>query len=471
MTRLIAYIRISKTNKRHGATFQSPGEQRRAIENIVALTPGAEIVDWVEEYDESGGTMNRPGARAVIRAVQTSQADGVVMAYLSRWARTPEALEQIEAWGKEGKMFLSAAERIDTTTPHGMFALGVLLLVLKMELARHSETWGNSTRNAIERGVAIRVPYGYTRGPQGRLTPDEPAASVVRKIFSLRAAGHGVAAIARTLDADGIRPPNTTHWTRQTVRAMLRVRTYLGEAKYGEHVTIDAHPALIDAVTWKAAQTERAASWTSSDRHLLTGLVRCAGCGYIMGAGDGRGGRRYSCGRVTAAGRCPSPTAVLATVIEPYVTGLFLDRYGHAQTIAAQTSPELADLGHALARARVEFEAWRDDSTMRDVLGVDNYRAGLIARHAAVDQAERAHDSAVREARADTLTIDATQWDAMTVAERRVILRAGIDDVLLGRAGRTGTHAPIAGRCVVRFVGEREPSDLPRQGSPRRTVR
>jgi DNA invertase Pin-like site-specific DNA recombinase len=470
MARLVAYVRVSKTNKRTGPRFQSPDEQRRAINNIVALTPSAEVVEWIEEYDESGGTMDRPGAKRAIAAVANGTADGVVMAYLSRWARTPEALEQIEAWGKEGKMFLSAAERIDTTTSHGMFALGVLLLVAKLELDRHSENWGNSTRNAIERGVAIRVPYGYKRGPEGRLVPDEPAASIVRRMFRLRAAGHAVAQIAHQLDAEGARPPATAHWTRQTVRAMLRVRTYLGEAKYGQHVTVDAHPALIDRVTWQAAQTERAARWQPG-KHLLTGMVRCAGCGYIMGASQGRGGTRYSCGRHTASGTCPSPTAALATVIEPFVVARFLDRYGEAAATVAQTTPELALLEGALTRARAEFEAWRDDGTMRAVVGDENYRAGLIARHAAVADAEAAHDAAAREASASTLSIDAGAWDELTIVERRELLRAGIDDIVLSRAGVTGTHAPIAGRCVVRFVGEREPADLPRQGSPRRSVR
>ena len=466
VTRLVAYVRVSKTNKRKGPRFQSPDEQRRAIRNIVALTPGAEVVEWIDEYDESGGTMDRPGAQAAIRAVQTGQADGVVMAYLSRWARTPEALEQIEAWGKDGKMFLSAAERIDTTTSHGMFALGVLLLVAKLELDRHRETWSDSTRNAIERGVAIRVPYGYRRGPEGRLEIDEPAASVVRQAFRLRAAGRGVAEIAATLDREGCKPPHTANWARQTVRAMLKVRTYLGEAKYGEHVTIGAHPALVDVETWRAAQTPRGVAWPRGN-HLLTGLVRCAGCGYVMGCSDGRGGKRYFCGRVSGSGRCPSPTAALATVIEPFVVAEFLSQYSDVISAeAAPVNPRLAALEHAVTQAEREFAAWRDDTQMRQIVGDENYRAGLLARHAAVDAAHVAHAAAIREAGAGRLRIDTAAWESLTVPERREMLRAGIEDVVLRRAGRTGTHAPIAGRCLIRFVGDDEVHDVPARHRP-----
>lgn len=460
--RLIGYVRVSRVMGRGGASFQSPTEQRKAIEHIVALTPGAVIVDWIEELDESGGTMDRPGAQQAIRAVDGGQVDGIVMAYLSRWARTPSALQKIEEWSKNGKVFLSAAERIDTTTSHGMFALGVLLLVAKLDLDRYTETWDASTRNAIERGVAISVPYGYERGDDRRLVPVEPAASVVKDIYRRRAARHGVAAIAESLNADGVAPPRAVAWTRQTVRAMLTSRTYLGEAWYGANRTVDAHPALVDEATWNAAQTVKGVSHGHSHKNLLAGMLRCAGCGYLMGAGQGGGGRRYSCNRVHGGGRCPSPTAAMAERLETHVTTLFLERYGSVPIVSAQTSPELLALEHAHDAARREFAAWRDDTAMRRVVGDADYRAGLLARHAAVEDAERAHAVAVRAVGAQTLAIDAAMWDDLTTPERRLLMAAGIDDIVLSRA--VNNRVPIADRCVIRWTGEGSPDGLPRHG-------
>jgi DNA invertase Pin-like site-specific DNA recombinase len=450
--RLIGYIRVSKVGGRSGDSFQSPGEQRRAIEHIVALTPGAGVSEWVEELDQSGGTMNRAGARRAIAAVDNGEADGIVMAYLDRWARTPAALEKIEEWSKQGKVFLSAAERIDTTTPHGLFACGVLLLVAKLQRDRHIETWANSTRNAVQRGVAIRVPYGYQRGPDGRLLIDERAASAVRRAFALRSAGVGVAQIARELDADGIAPAHATAWTRQTVRALLRVRTYLGEATYGEHVTTDAHPAIIDRATWDAAQTPRRQIAMRGDGQLLNGLVRCGGCGYIMGASTSNGHRRYNCNRNHGGGRCASPTSCLAERLERFVTSAFLDRYGDVRVGSAQGSPELTALERAIERAQVEFVQWRDDTDMRTIIGTEDYRAGLVVRKVKLDAARDAHALAVRESSASSLVVDAAMWDELTIAERRTLLSAGIDDVVLRRA--SSTHAPLGGRCVIRWVGE-----------------
>jgi DNA invertase Pin-like site-specific DNA recombinase len=450
--KLLGYIRVSRVMGRKGASFQSPGEQRKAIEHIVALTPGAEVVDWIEEYDESGGTMDRPGAKRAIAAVDSGQVDGIVMAYLSRWARTPSALEKISQWSKEGKVFLSAAERIDTTTSHGMFALGVLLLVAKLDLDRYSESWETSTRNAIDRGVAVRVPFGYERGEDGRLVPVEPAASVVREIYRMRVAGSGVAAIAQRLNADGCVPPKAASWTRQTVRAMLRVRTYLGEARYGEHFTADAHPAIVDKATWEAAQTARKAIPMRGEGQILNGLVRCAGCGYVMGASMTNGHRRYNCNRNHGGGRCPSPTSCLAERLERFVVARFLERYGDVRVGSATGTPELDALERAVGRTQREFEMYRDDTSLRDMLGHDEWRGGLIVRKAELDAAKDAHAVAVRESSAGRLVVDAAMWDDLTIPERRMLLSAGMDDVVLSRAA--STHAPLDGRCVIRWAGE-----------------
>lgn len=459
--RLVSYIRVSKVAGREGDRFQSPDQQREAIGHAAALAGGT-IIEEVVELDESGGTMDRPGLKRALAMLDSGEADGIIVARLDRFGRNIEVPLVIRGLVDSGKVFLSAADQFDTSTPMGRFALGMMALVATLERDRHVETWAKSTANAIGRGVAVRVPYGYRRGPTGRLVADEPGASVVRKMFRLRAAGTGVAAIAATLNADGIGPPHAANWTRQTVRAMLRVKTYTGEARYGEHVTPDAHPALVDDATWHAAQTSRGISRPSEGRNLLAGILRCAGCGYLMGAGSGRNGRRYNCNRVHGGGRCPSPTAAMAPRLEAYVTERFLERYGSASVVAAQTSPELLALERAHADALREFEAWRDDTSLRTLIGTENYRAGLVSRHEQSEAARRAHTTAVREAGAQNLVIDAAVWDDLTIPERRLLLAAGVDDVLLSRAASTAT--PIGDRVVIRWTGEGATDGLPRRG-------
>lgn len=456
---------MSRVGGREGDSFQSPGEQRRAIAAIVALTPGARIVDEFEDLDESGGTMDRPGVRRAVEMVESGQADGIVCAYLDRWARTVETLEMIEDWARRGKTFISAREQFDATTSQGKFALGMMLLVAKYYRDLITERWEDSCRNAIERGVHVTVPYGYRRGEGNgrpharggargtRLVVYEPEAVIVGRIFTQRLSGAGIAAIAHDLNRDGIPSPRGGRWTRQTVRAMLRVRAYKGVASRGDHEMEAAHEPIVDPSDWEAAQTGRGESRVTGNS-LLAGLVRCAGCGYVAGAGSStRGGRRYNCSRHHAELRCPSPTTAPAETLERLVVDEFLSRYGNARVQGTSTTdPLVAEVEVALEAARVEYAAWRDDITMRAAIGNEDYRAGLLARKQAVAHVEQAYADAIRRSETSELSVDESVWSTLGLAERRELLRAGIDAVVLHRAGSTRT--PLVDRVELVWAGE-----------------
>ncbi len=455
--RLIAYIRVSRTMDRAGDSFQAPGQQRDAIGHAVALAGGT-IVEEITDLNESGGTMNRPGLNKARQMLRHGAADGIVVARLDRFGRTldvPIVIDELEA---AGHRFISATDNFDTQTSVGRFALGLMVLVARLERDRHTETWAASTRGAIERGVAIRVPFGYGRGEDGRLVPVEPAASVVRGVFCDRAAGIGVADITRRLNSGGVSPAYAGAWTRQTVRAMTRVRTYLGEAKYAGNVNLTAHEALVTPELFAAAQRPASPSNAVFGDALLTGLVRCAGCGYVMGSGTSKQVRRYSCNRHHGGGDCPAPTAATAHLVESHATAAFLGRYGDVRARGAATGREVAAAERAMQRRREEFAWWRDSADVRDTVGTADYLAGLASRRAAMDDAERAHAVTVRKNGAQDLVVDLAAWAAMTTPERRALMHAGIDAIWLRRAA--STHAPIASRCDVVFVGD-ERGDRP----------
>jgi len=451
---LVAYIRVSKVGGREGDSFQSPQQQRKAIEAIVALTPGARIVSELEDLDESGGTMDRPGVKGAIAMVESGQADGIVCAYLDRWARTVEALEMIEGWAKRGKTFISARERFDATTSQGKFALGMMLLVAKYYRDQMTERWDESVAGAISRGVHTTIPYGYRRsnGKGSPLVIEPSEAEIVQRIYAQRAQGYGAAAITEALNSDGIPSPRGGLWTRQSIRALLRVRTYAGVAHKGSHELTDAHPAIIPPSEWEAVQRERGQSPVRGD-NLLSGLVRCRGCGYSMGAQSSQGSHRFNCGRHHAHMRCPSPTTAPASKLQQMVTDAFLARYGKMRMQGGSASnPAVASTEAVLQCARVEYQTWRDDAEMRTILGDSDYRAGLVARKQAVTDAERAYGEAIRDTKADMLIVDEAVWRTLDTAERRELMRSGIDSVVLSRAA--STHTPLVDRVEIVWAGE-----------------
>lgn len=463
--RLIPYIRVSRVGGRSGDSFQSPDQQLEAIQHVAALK-GATLLSEIRDLDESGGTMNRPGLKQALKLMDEGRAEGIVVAKLDRFARDPAAIGVIEAMEAKGKLFVSAADAFDTSTSVGKFALGMMVLVAKLERDRNIESWDVSTRNAIRRGVHTTVPYGYRRsGGKGTpLEPREPEASVVRRIYALRCAAVGNSAIADALNAEGILSSRGGAWTPQSIGALVRSRSYRGEARYGEHVQPGAHEALVEPSEWEAAQPDRRGPRRFLGESVLAGLIRCAGCHYCMAGGSGAVGRRYGCNRRHATGTCPAPTTAKAESVERIVIAAFLERYGAARVNGATDNPDLQFARLEADRLQREFVAWRDDTTLRAALGDEEYREGLLSRKRAVDAAKWHYEDLVRENDAAELTIDQAVWADLSIPERRELLRAGIDCVFLRRAA--STREPVANRLDIRWIGE-APDDLPVQGGHR----
>jgi hypothetical protein len=257
------------------------------------------------------------------------------------------------------------------------------------------------------------------------------------------------------LNADGIPSPKGGLWTRQSVRKILSIRTYAGVASWGSYETEGAHPAIVSPSDWGAVQREPTTP-PQNGNSLLGGLVRCAGCGYVMGAGDnGRGARRYNCTRHHTEMRCPSPTTAPADRLEELVTDEFLAHYGRTgMRGATHVDPHVSESEGVLEARRAEYAAWRDDTTMRVELGNADYRAGLLARKQAVGRAERAYGDAIRQAKSDGLSVTEDLWSTLTVLERRELMRAGIDAIVLHRAA--STHTPLMDRVELLWAGELE---------------
>lgn len=451
---LVAYIRVSKVAGREGDSFQSPTQQRNAIAAITALTPNTRVVAEYEDLDESGGTMNRPGVQQAIHLVETGQADGIVCAYLDRWARTVEALEMIERWAAQGKAFISARERFDATTSQGKFALGMMLLVAKYYRDQITERWDESVRDAIGRGVHVGVPYGYRRanGKGSPLIIEPSGAETVQRIYNLRLRGYSDTSIARELNSHGIPSAKGGRWTRQAVRALVMVKAYMGTAHKGAHELTDAHPAIIPPADWHAAQRD-ARPPTQNGRYLLSGIARCGTCGYALIGGNDGAGLRYRCATHHAAFKCPAPVSTQADRLEALVADAFLERYGTIQLQPGDArAPEVAATEDALTTARARYEAFRSDHEARDIMGDEDWRADLRKYKQAVTDAERAHADTLRASEARTLSISGDLWDALTGRERREIMRDGLDAVVVRRA--KSTRGPLAERVELIWAGE-----------------
>jgi len=549
--RLDGYIRVSDARDRDTESWHTVEDQREKVERW-AIGHGHEIIHWETDIDETGTKLVRPGLDKILGRIRTKQTDGIVVAYLSRLSRAGvgDALKLIdEITTKHGATLGCYSPQIDTADPvMGRFILTIFLALNVMESARIGEQWSNWREKAIANGQFIGsvTQFGYRQRDDGRLEVNPVTAPIAAEVFARRAAAQSLTGILGWILTTGTVAPgerkgrlakdNRTRsqrdleaattggpWTIHTVNAMLRRREYLGEVRSGEHVKEGAHPAIVDPVTWQAAQNVKSPRWTNSGEPplLLAGSVRCAGCRYMAANFRIRSGRdapTYCCKRKNHD-MCPDPfnigarSATAATDVpdgycqcgcgqktstakmtnaqrgvrsgEPHrclpghaiSTGFVgLDDYvttemwKHLHKIEAEgygTNDELEELQAAVKSAKAEEVAWATDPQLAAATSREVILAGLEARHANTERAEAELAQAMRTATRPLLDKPVRQlrWEfenEMTDEDRRAFM-AGMVQAVFVRAAANGGRGASADRVDIVWFDDAEP-DVPRQG-------
>lgn len=464
------YVRVSRVGGRGGESFISPSEQSERI-RAWAKARGFDLVKIHTDLDQPGSTAQRPGLQAAIERIERGTVSGLIVWRLDRFGRSAvdnsRLLERIRA---AGGVLYTVTEGIDTSGPMGEFLANVFTAFAQLELARIRDGWSAARERAVGRGVHIasKVPTGYRRRADGRLEPSQDAAAIA-EVFGAKARGEPWSALAAILEGAGVRTPyGGVRWAQRSLTHLISNRVYLGEARSGEFVHPGAHEPLIDAETWELAQRTKQPRSEGRGGALLSGLLRCAGCRYVLKADHmrDRGGeklRLYRCRIDRAAGGCPAPASVLGRVVEPWVIKRFFEEAEAPRVLVddRHASDARRELLEALEHAEAELDAYRDTGAAA-ILGAERFEAGLRGR------AQRVQDAAEALAGAEQPGVDLpdvaelrASWGELTVAERRHILTAAVDAVFLRRTGQVSV--PIADRALICFRGE-GPDDLPGPG-------
>src|SRR6202035_2511552 len=356
--KLDAYVRVSKVAGREGESFISPTVQRERIE-AWGQRHGARLTWHEPELDVSGGGMRRPIFDRIMERVRAGKTGGVVVAKLDRFARTlVGALGVLEEFERHGAVLVSVADNIDLSTPVGKAFLRILLVFAELERDRISESWRTATSNAVDRGIHIAkfTPVGYRKMPDKRLQPSREA-EAIREAFVMRAAHASRTEIARRLDelaprADGGR------WTPPMVDRIIKNRVYMGYAYRGGRTNPAAHPAIVTAAEWHAANLAPVRAVPRGKKpNLLGGIARCAACRYVLAPGKSRWGGTgesvlgYRCRGTHTAGVCPEPANIDAGKLERHVEAVWRSQMAREGFLVQPDTDALQTASEALSAA------------------------------------------------------------------------------------------------------------------------
>ena len=340
------YARLSKEDEDKQQSESESIQNQKSLLVRYATEHGWDIYNIYCDEDWSGADSRRPGFNRMIEAARQKKFQILLCKTQSRFTRDMELVEKyihglFPIWGIR---FIAVADNADTEIKGNKKARQINGLVNEWYLEDLSENIRMVFDLKRKEGKYIGgcPVYGYRKDPANRnhIIVDPEAAEVVRQIFQWSLEGNGKQRIAGMLNERGVanparykeqnglvqtRPAANKYglWNRTTVCRILRNEMYAGvmvqgrtkKASYKSRAMIPVpenqwfrvegtHEAIIDRGTFDAVQEGmelRSKMDGTGEAHVLSGLVKCAGCGSTMTKNTNR---RYQDGSRRSYLRC-----------------------------------------------------------------------------------------------------------------------------------------------------------------------
>lgn len=250
--KVVIYVRVS--TQEQAKEGYSIGEQIERLQKYCEAM-GWEIVDTFIDPGYSGGDTERPGLKAMIRAVEDNDIDKVVVYKLDRLSRSQkDTLFLIEdVFLKNNTDFVSMNENFDTSTPFGRAMIGILAVFAQLEREQIKErmTMGKEARAKEGKwhgGGTEPIGYDYDAATELLMVNDYETMQV-KELFDLFLEGIPLRRIEKMFNEKGYTHKHGT-WEPKSMRRVLRSKVYLGYNKYKDEWHKGEHDPVIDEETY-----------------------------------------------------------------------------------------------------------------------------------------------------------------------------------------------------------------------------
>ena len=313
-----------------------------------------------KRYDDggfSGGNVNRPALKALMRDIENGEVDVVVVYKIDRLSRSlGDFTDLSKIFERHNVSFVSVTQQIDTSNAAGRMMLNILMSFAQFEREMTSDRIRDKIYATRKKGLwsGGMIPFGY-KTVDKRLVPDPVTAPVVRHVFARYAESASAKLVASELQKKfgprtfGSKKGGDPTWRMMHVYRILRNPVYKGELLHratGE-IFHGLHEPLVDAALWEDCRRildESAGLQPSAHREtvaILKGLVRCGHCGGAMAPvfTVKRKGLRYSYYRCVSSTKVADSECPLRGV-----SGELLERQVVAQLGTIFKTPEFLRL-------------------------------------------------------------------------------------------------------------------------------
>ena len=433
MTTCAVYLRISKDAQGEGLGIE---RQRTACQDL-AKGHGWHIdPTWVlDENDTSATKGRRPKFERLLEGIESGEVRAVVAYSLDRLQRRLIDLARlIDAAEKHDVPIVTASGQLDMTTPLGRSNAKLLGVVASIE----TDNLADRLRRKASQNVATgkvhnggRRPYGYT---VDRKSVVDAEAEVIREVAARLIGGESLTAVAKDLNRRDLMTGGGRRWDSRRLREVMARPRLCGRVVHRGAVLPDVKgewPPILDSATWERVQVAMAARrlvddrWTNERKYLLSGvLMRCGLCGEKMHVSKNRD--------QVPAYRCRTHVSRNMALTDAFVISEVHKRADEvAFTVTDWFDPEQAEIAERIT----SLEAQQVEAAEEFVDG------GLSpAALRAMDAKFTREIAALRDQQAESFThgleaqaakFDLSDWDSMTLEERRTALTLYVEKIVV----------------------------------------
>lgn len=426
---------------------------------------------------------NRPDFDNALAALADGKVSALWCYAVDRWSR--KGAGSVVPLLDRGRRIVADYERLDSAEPRDRRRL--------IDAAEQAKEYsdllsyrvkGTKRQQREEGGWVGLVPFGLRIADKRTRKMEHVPETWPLVMLIFRAATNGVSSrsIAKRLNYARVLSPSGAQWRATMVQRVIHHPVYEGlqvEAaegnsrvskpyrnKNGQKVSVFADgvatvPAdLVRAARLTLAGRRKAGTGAGKVSRLLTGLLRCAGCGGAMSSN----GQAYRCGKVSAGAHCPAPASTILYKLDNYVTESFLSRLDSGDP-DDELLAIVAKRWNALTRpgetedAKLSLDALKEAQASRERLLRDRqagvYEGADLLFYELHDEAKKTLDAAQEAASVhapqvldvsfllDHVWLQET-WDQADTLMRQDLLRLAIARIHVVRAAHNGA----------RFVGE-----------------
>lgn len=239
--------------------FNSLDAQREACEAYIKSQMHEGWVLLEKQYNDggySGGTMERPAFKELLKDIENDEVDIVVVYKVDRLTRSLMDFSKIiDVFDKHNASFVSITQHFNTTTSMGRLTLNILLSFAQFEREVTGERIRDKFAASRKKGMFLNgtAPIGY-RKENGTLIEIPEQSALIKMIFEKYLELGATPKLYKYLIENDIKTPNGNDFSVGHLNKLLNNKVYIGKITYKKEEYNGLHKGIIDTDLFEKVQ-------------------------------------------------------------------------------------------------------------------------------------------------------------------------------------------------------------------------